>query len=163
MSDHAMTRGVLVNLLDELVDGAGAEAAFVLNPKDPGLLASLERLSAERASAVPVDGGSSIAAHVDHLRYGLSLMRRWSRGEEPFADAEYQASWQRLTVTDAEWRARIEELRGEASSWRAVLREPRDLNEIGLTGIVSSVVHLAYHVGAIRQIDRATRGPSASD
>jgi len=29
--------------------------------------------------------------------------------------------------------------------------------------MAGSVVHLAYHLGAIRQIDRATRGPTAED
>jgi hypothetical protein len=32
-----------------------------------------------------------------------------------------------------------------------------------LTGMVSSVVHLAYHLGAIRQMDRRIRGPSANN
>jgi hypothetical protein len=30
-----------------------------------------------------------------------------------------------------------------------------------LNGVIASVAHLAYHLGAIRQIDRAIRGPSA--
>jgi hypothetical protein len=30
---------------------------------------------------------------------------------------------------------------------------------MALLGIIGSVAHLAYHMGAIRQIDRATRGP----
>jgi hypothetical protein len=30
-----------------------------------------------------------------------------------------------------------------------------------LTGAIAIVAHLAYHLGAIRQIDRSIRGPSA--
>ena len=30
------------------------------------------------------------------------------------------------------------------------------------TGAIASAAHLAYHLGAIRQIDRATRGPTAA-
>lgn len=30
-----------------------------------------------------------------------------------------------------------------------------------LNGAIGSIAHLAYHLGAIRQIDRGTRGPSA--
>jgi hypothetical protein len=30
---------------------------------------------------------------------------------------------------------------------------------VELTGLLASVAHLAYHLGAIRQIDKATRGP----
>ena len=55
----------------------------VLNGGDTGLLRSLDHLSAAAASA-PSAGGPSIAAHVEHLRYGLSLMNRWAAGENPF-------------------------------------------------------------------------------
>jgi len=44
-----------------------------------------------------------------------------------------------------------------------MLRTPREYTEIELTGLIATVGHLAYHVGAIRQIERATRGPLASE
>jgi hypothetical protein len=28
-----------------------------------------------------------------------------------------------------------------------------------LSGMIASIAHLAYHLGAIRQIDKQTRGP----
>jgi hypothetical protein len=67
----------LPSLFSELVYGAPQAGAFVLNRGDPGLLASLEKLSPEDASRAS-HGGACIAAHVDHLRYGLSLMNRWA-------------------------------------------------------------------------------------
>jgi hypothetical protein len=39
------------------------------------------------------------------------------------------------------------------------LRTPREVREIELNGMIGSIAHLAYHLGAIRQIDRALRGP----
>jgi len=73
----------LTTLFAELVDGAPRSGAYMLNGGDPGLLRSLDKLSAAAASATP-SGGSSIAAHVDHLRYGLSLTRIGARaGERP--------------------------------------------------------------------------------
>ena len=149
-------------LLRELIEGS-AEPAWVLNPRDPGLLRSLDKLSAADASAVAAGGGASIAAHVEHLRYGLSLLNRWSRGEDPFADANYSASWRRVKVSDREWTVLRDELRAEAQTWREAVRKPRGLSETELTGILASAVHLAYHLGAIRQIDRSTRGPGARD
>ena len=89
-------------VLSELVDGAEADVAWVLNPGDPGLLKSLDNLSAEQASAITT-GGASIAAHVEHLRYGLELLNRWSRGGEPFSDADYAASWRLTAVSETEW------------------------------------------------------------
>ncbi len=158
-----MLQTTLVKILSELIDGSAAEGAWALNPKDPGLLASLDRLSAEEASSLPPGGGASIAAHVDHLRYGLELVNRWSRGEEPFADADYTASWGRITVSEVEWKSRREELRREAYAVRDTLTQPRQLSDVEATGLTAVVVHLAYHFGAIRQINRSARGPSAED
>jgi hypothetical protein len=214
MADLEMLRRALGTVLSEVIDGPAADAAWLLNPEDVGLLRSLETLSAEQASAMPAGGGASIAAHVDHLRYGLGLLNRWNRGEQPFADANYSASWSRTIVTAAEWSDRLDDLRREAYAWRDALRAPAhddandvrdshphdarenvdregrgkqpvdsddrpngfggdslrrgtrrwpDLTHAELTGVVSSIAHLAYHLGAIRQIDRATRGPAARD
>ena len=159
----ANTFDALSKLLNELLDGSAADATWVLNPTDPGLLKSIDTLSAEKASAVPAGGGASIAAHVDHLRYGLELLNRWSNGEEPFGDADYSASWKRNTVSEAEWQSRRDALRLQAQRWRESLQRPRHLSTFDLAGVIGSVAHLAYHFGAIRQIDRSIRGPSARD
>ena len=47
----------------------------MLNSGDVGLLRSLDTLSAGEASRA-VNDGATIAAHAQHLRYGLSLMPR---------------------------------------------------------------------------------------
>lgn len=148
----------LTTLFSELVNGAPKDGAYMLNAGDEGLLRSLDKLPAEAASALTVTG-SSIAAHADHLRYGLSLMNRWSAGENPFGSADWSASWKKTTVSDDEWRTRRAELRDEALRWLEALRTPRDVQPIELNGIVGSIAHLAYHLGAIRQINQATRGP----
>ncbi len=154
--------GMMTTLLSELVDGAPEGGAFMLNPGDAGLLRSLDRLSAEDASQSS-DGGATVAAHVDHLRYGLSLMNRWSGGENPFAGADWSKSWQTTSVSDAEWQRLRMELADEAHRWLATLKEPREVMDIELNGMVGSIAHMAYHLGAIRQIDRAARGPRAND
>ena len=60
----------LAILFGELVNGPAADAAWMLNSGDEGLLRSLNRLTADAASSIPPSGGASIAAHVDHVRYG---------------------------------------------------------------------------------------------
>lgn len=90
-------------------------------------------------------------------------MNRWARGENPFADADYSASWRRLTVTESEWTTLRDRLRGEAQNWIEVVQRPRALDDVELTGVIASIAHLAYHLGAIRQIDPSTRGPLARD
>jgi hypothetical protein len=153
----------LRTLLHEVLDGPAETAAFVLNRGDLGLLASLDEISAADASVRPADGGTSVAAHVDHLRYGLELLNRWARGEDPWSTAHYAASWQRTDVDEAQWRARRDALKQEARIWTASVTDRVEWNELSITEAFSSVVHLAYHLGAIRQIARATRGPRARD
>jgi hypothetical protein len=153
----------LGGLHEELVHGAPGDFGYVLNPQDPGLLRSLRKLSAEEASAVGAGGGATIAAHVDHLRYSHQLLNRWSQGENPFAEADYAASWKISKVNKTEWRELLETLEEELVRWNETLHQPRDLTPVELRGVVSSVVHLAYHLGAIRQIDRGAAGPPATD
>jgi hypothetical protein len=154
-ADIAKTLGTL---LGELVDGASKDGGYMLNPGDKGLLRSLEKLSAAEASA-RTQTGSSIAAHVDHVRTSLSLMNRWSQGEDPFASADWGESWRKVEVSEPEWRQRIADLRAEATRWLGVVREPRDVDEVELNAIIGSIAHLAYHLGAIRQINQSVRGP----
>lgn len=155
----------LATIFRELVEGSREPGAssYVLNQGDGGLLASLDRLSAAAASATH-GGGASIAAHVDHLRYGFSMVNRWADGvSPPWPEMDWAASWRRTVVSEAEWRTLRDELRRETGRWASALNAPRDLNEKEAGWLVGSVAHFAYHMGAIRQIDRAIRGPSAED
>lgn len=152
----------LETLFDELIDGPDESAAWMLNRGDGGLLQSLDKLTAAAASAEPPAGGASIAAHVDHVRYGLSLLNLWSRGErDPWSTADWTASWRHSVVNDQEWADLRRALAAEARSWLEALRATRDYSEMELNDVIASVAHLAYHFGAIRQIDRSIRGPSA--
>ncbi len=152
----------LALLFAELIDGPPPGAAYMLNSGDVGLLRSLDRLSAEAASRPSAHGGASIAAHVDHVCYGLDLMNRWSGGEaNPWKTADWTASWRRTTVSATEWAALRARLRETTRQWREALEKPRTLSALELNGVISSVAHLAYHLGAIRQIDRSIQGPKA--
>ena len=156
-----MLHDSLSTLLRELVHGPAPNEGYILNPGDVGLTRSLEGLSAEAASAPAPAGGASIAAHVDHLRYGFELLNRWSEGELPFADADYGTSWQNGTVSPEEWKARREALAMQIAKWERVVAEPREMSQLELNGVVASVAHLAYHLGAIRQINKSIQGPPA--
>ena len=150
--------GTLTTLFGELVNGAATTDAYILNRGDAGLLRSLDNLTAQDASASTA-GGATIAAHVDHVRYGLSLMNRWSAGENPFQDADWTVSWRITNVSDDQWRTIRAQLAEETRRWQAALESPRDVNAMELAGVVGSIGHLAYHLGAIRQIHGAARGP----
>jgi hypothetical protein len=154
------TSPILARLFSELIDGAvNPGGAFILNSGDIGLLRSLDKLSAAEASRSANDG-ATIAAHAQHVRYGLSLMNRWAReGGNPFADATWDAAWKIADVNAADWDEIREGLGGQAHAWLEALSEPREAAPVELAGMIGSIAHLAYHLGAIRQIDKALRGP----
>lgn len=149
----------LAGLFSELVHGASSTGAFVLNSGDEGLLRALDALTAEAASK-NVSGGATVAAHVAHLQYGLALMNQWaSRGGNPFAKADWSQAWQVGEVTQQEWTELRHGLATEADKWHGVLSQPREVSPPELSGMIGSVVHLAYHLGALRQIEPRLRGP----
>jgi hypothetical protein len=150
----------LARLFSELVDGVTSpDGGFMLNTGDAGLLRSLDRLSAADASRSSNDG-ATIAAHAEHVRYGLSLMNRWAvEGGNPFADASWDLAWKTSEVDAARWAEIRSGLRDEAHRWLATLGSPRDASDVELAGMIGSVAHLAYHLGAIRQIGKEGRGP----
>jgi hypothetical protein len=149
----------LTRLFSELADGTHPKGGFVLNTGDIGLLKSLDNLSSSDASRA-VNDGATIAAHAQHLRYGLSLMNEWaSNGGNPFANAKWDEAWKTSQVADAEWREIRDGLRQETERWHQALGTPREAADLELMGIVGSIAHLAYHLGAIRQINKDTRGP----
>ena len=151
----------LSHLFAELVDGVtSTRGGFMLNTGDKGMLASLDNLSADDASH-SANGGATIAAHAQHVRYGLSLMNRWAaEGGNPFANAKWDEAWKTTRVDASQWEEIRKGLRAETERWVQVLKTPREVAGIEFTGLVSSIGHLAYHLGAIRQIDKGARGPT---
>jgi hypothetical protein len=153
------TSPTLARLFGELVNGPGDSGAFMLNSGDIGLLRSLDTITAADASR-SVNDGATIAAHSRHLQYGLSLMNRWANeGGNPFADARWDEAWTTSSVDADEWDAIRSGLRTEATNWLHVLKTPREVAEVELSGMIGSIGHLAYHLGAIRQINKDARGP----
>jgi hypothetical protein len=146
-------QAALSNMLTEIFDGPPGQEAYLLNPGDPGLLRQLDSIDASAASQRPLPGKTTIAAHIDHLHFGFSMLNRWAAGEaNPWAGADANASWQRTTVTEAHWRALRAALRHEADSWRRVVATRTSWDAMGAAAALSTAVHTAYHVGAIRQI-----------
>jgi hypothetical protein len=143
----------LSNMLLEIFDGPPGQEAYLLNPGDPGLLRELETIDASAASKRPMPGKTTIAAHVDHVLFGLAVLNRWAAGEaNPWAGADWNASWQHTTVSEDEWRKLRDGLRHEAGNWRKVVATRTSWDDVGAAAALSTAAHTAYHFGAIRQI-----------
>jgi hypothetical protein len=98
-------------------------------------------------------GKTTIAAHADHVLFGLSILNRWAAGEaNPWAGADWNASWQRTTVTDEQWRTLRDGLRREAEKWRKVVATRVSWDDMGAAAALSTAAHTGYHFGAVRQI-----------
>ena len=148
----------LTQLFNELADGPTGEA-YMLNTGDVGLLGSLDKLTAADASR-STNQGATIAAHAQHVRYGLSLMNKWAaEGGNPFADAKWDEAWKVSSVDDGAWQEIRRGLTDECRRWSGALQTERELAGPTLLGMIGSVAHFAYHLGAIRQIDKTARGP----
>lgn len=153
MSTDSVFQRALTNMLTEIFDGPPGREAYVLNQGDPGLLRQLDTIEASTASNRPTPERATIAAHVDHVHYGFSLLNRWAAGEaNAWAGADWNASWQRGTVTDDQWRTLRNALRNEAEKWRKVVGERTSWDDVNAAAALSTVAHSAYHLGAIRQI-----------
>ncbi len=148
-------------LLSELAHGPG-NAAYMLNRGDEGMLAALARLSAVDASARP-NGRSSVVAHVRHLVYGFELLNREAAGEDVSGSVDWTEAWRHQQVNDDEWRELVATLDRQTTRWFDVLKTKRDWTDTTLTDAIGSIAHLAYHLGAIRQLVAAAAGPSAED
>ena len=156
---------VLARIMSEFVLGSPdpSVGTVALNRGDEGLLKSLDKLSASQASSTHA-GGGSIAAHTEHLRYGLSILNRWAAGEDkPWTGADWTNAWRKNDISDRDWDRLRSGLNKEAAAWIDALRTPRELDDVELGWTFGSIAHLAYHLGAIRQIDRGARGPTAED
>lgn len=148
----------LFNLFKEITTGV-KEFAFIVNAGDAGLMGSLDKLPAEEASRA-AHNGATIAAHAAHMAYGLSLMNQWATdGGNPFAEARWEDAWKISSVEDRQWQEIREDLRNQIQHWQEALRIPREVNEVELSGMLASIAHTAYHLGAIRQISANARGP----
>jgi hypothetical protein len=152
-NNDATFQRALSKLLVEIINGPPGEEAYILNPGDPGLLQQLESIDANAASTRPMAGKTTIAAHVDHVCYGLTLLNRWAAGEtNPWGDADWNVSWKHTSVTEDQWRALRDSFHREAETWKLAVGRRTEWDDTTAAGALASAAHTAYHLGAIRQI-----------
>jgi hypothetical protein len=147
------------DLLHEAYEGPPDASAtwFVDNEPDAGLFGAIAGLSAREAST-SMDGsqasGSTIASHVEHLRWSLANMNAAIRGE-PLG--EWKESWQLVQADDGEWDRLRTSLRVEYETLQDALRSQVALPEEYLPGVLSLLPHVAFHLGIIRQMIERVR------
>ena len=146
-----------LDLLDESLTGpADPHRTWVVSSEPAsGLLGTLDALSAEDASRPPVPGARTIAAHAQHELFALDLARHRLEGENPAAD--WDASWGTGTVTEPMWANLRAELRRAGTELRQTVESKRTWSDVETQGLIATLAHLTYHLGAVRQIARSFR------
>ncbi len=159
MNESSIEKRALTQAALALYDEAYLEAPnpkggtwFTDNEAKCGFLGTIESLGAEEASRPASEGEPiTIASHVEHLRFALSLANRAARGENPYKDANWARSWDLRAVSEAEWKALVAALRKEYEDFRSALEGWAWEDADSLTGAFGLIAHGAWHLGAIRQ------------
>jgi hypothetical protein len=140
--------GQLVGVLREAFEGpAQGWGYFTDQGPEAGLLGTLERLSAADASR-PV-GGSSVAAHAQHVAFGLAVSSAWIRGDNTPQD--WTQSWAVRAVDEAGWDGLREKLRAGFRDLLGVVEAHGCDRPEAFGAAVAAIAHVAYHLGAVKQ------------
>lgn len=143
----------LTALLRETLLQADSQAAYTINPGEPGFVETLKLLSAATASTPPGPGRKTIAAHANHVLYGVELATRALGGEEGvYQNADWNQAWKLETVSDSQWRDLTARFEQQSHLLLEQVQQPRPWDEITLTGCFAVAAHTAYHLGALRQM-----------
>lgn len=138
----------LVAVLQEAIEGPKeAWSYFTDNRPDAGLLGTLSGLGAPDASR-PV-AGTSIAAHLAHVVFGMDVVRDWIRGDR--SPRDWSESWRVRSVDDRTWTDLLNELWRAYADLRRAIAERGTSDPVALGGAIGGIAHVAYHLGAIRQ------------
>jgi hypothetical protein len=131
----------------------GAFDAALVGPRSAGwfagLLETLAEIDATTASWARSERHSTIAAHLGHTVFGLRAVRlQLEHNVHPNWDEE----WKIRSVTETEWQVLVAETQQEYQRLRQLLAA-HDLESPALAkAMLDQALHVAYHVGAIRQM-----------
>ena len=129
---------------------------FIDNEPDSGILGIIAGVPASEASwsSKKNNPGTTIASHVEHLRWSLAHANGVLMGK-PYP-ANWAESWNTLAADETNWGRLKNELRAEFETLLENLRKQEDLPGDYLTGVMALIPHAAYHLGTLRQlIERA--------
>lgn len=150
-----VVRQLLVVLRESLDGPSGPWTHFVDNRPGAGFLGALDPLSAAEASR-PV-GGSSIAAHVHHIAFGMEVSAASLAGDNEHRD--WSQSWIVSSVDEAAWKALVARFRAEYANLIGAIETHGAANEEALGAAIGVIAHVAYHLGAVRQKLATVKNP----
>jgi DinB family protein len=139
----------VVELLRETFEGGLPGQGTQYLDHRSGIRSTLAALTAEQASR-RFDGHPSIAAHARHMNFHLRVTSEWIQGDHSKRD--WLGSFEPQTVTAQEWARLKQDLEASRAELVRVLRGLAAERFVEEGGAMGAVAHLAYHLGAIRQL-----------
>jgi hypothetical protein len=153
MSDNtAVINAPAAELLFELIDGPADPAQTWVASTQPntGILGTLSLFTAEQASRPPALGRKTPAAHASHVLFSLELATQRLRGENP--EADWDGSWEPSVVDADDWDRIRQQIREASTTLRKTIEQGTRWEPLAFKGIIATVAHTAYHLGALRQL-----------
>ena len=139
-----------LQLLTETFEGPPTTGPSVFLEKGTALFQTLDNISAETASAQSRVGGSTIAAHTEHVRFYVDVHYKLLLGARDKID--WDESWRIKTVKARDWDSLREGLKRSYSTVTDHLRKVNSWGDDEVSIALAIIAHTAYHLGAIRQI-----------
>lgn len=124
--------------------------------RDTGWAQTLAAVDAAEASRPVAPGGTTIAGQTAHAAYYLELLEAIIENRHVAAD--WPGSFAPSSVDEAAWAAQKARLFGVAARVAAHVRANASWPEPHVRSALGALVHLAYHLGAVRQMARVVRG-----
>ncbi|QQK74878.1 hypothetical protein HUG15_04180 [Salicibibacter cibarius] len=111
-----------------------------------GIFGVIEGLSCDQATMSVY--GTTLAAHTDHVCYHMwGTNEILKKGKQP--EMDWGKSWDIHSINEQQWNQMQEGLRNEYSTFLESI-DAIEWNEQLVNEVLSSLVHSAYHLGAIR-------------
>lgn len=150
-----LTHSIVELLTEAYVGPPDASSPTWFNDNDPdagvfGLIRNVNAAEASLSADKSGNPGTSVASHIEHLRWSLANANGAMHGE-PY-QSNWKSSWTVTTVTEKDWENLQKQLRGEFEAICASILEQERLEGPFLNGLMALVPHAAYHLATIRQI-----------
>ncbi len=136
-------------LLKETIESPPTGGSAFLDQKT-GLLDTLAGLTLTEAFAAPAPGRPSIAAHLNHTTFHMRVIVEWEQGIREKRD--WQASFVVPSASQEGWQELQKDFHEQHAALKETMTKSATTDEDALGGAVGALLHIAYHLGAMRQI-----------
>ncbi len=147
MTDELFSQ--MEELLRETFEGARPGKGTQYLDYDSGIRNTLKNLTAEQVSRRR-GAHPSIAAHARHMDFHLRVSAEWVLGDHSKRD--WIASFEPQTVTAEEWTRVQQDLEAARAEFLRAMKSLPHEKFVSEGAGMGAIAHLAYHLGAIRQL-----------